>query len=151
MSYMLSAERRFKFLKRFNSRPAKRTITWHSIPIKIEIDKGDTKEGYDESGNPWSHEYKFPYGEIPSTHALSDGDPVDIYIGESSQSTLVYVIHQRKKNGSFDEDKCFLNFPDRASAILAYKQHGPAWGFGSMDQMTVDQFIHGYLASNRKW
>lgn len=133
-----------------NSRPSKRVTNFQGLPINVEIEVGDVKSGTDDRGRPWSHEYRVPYGEVRATHALSDGDPVDVYVGPNPGATMVYVVHQLKSDGSYDEDKVFLGFFSRGDAILAYKQHGPPDGFGSIDTMTFDQFKHGYLASNRK-
>lgn len=133
-----------------NYRAGKRMADWRGLPIKVEIEKGDTKSGIGEDGKRWSREYLYPYGEIPSSRALSDGDGVDVYMGSNPQATLVYIVHQRKLDGSYDEDKVMLDFSSNGDAVLAYKQHGPTWGFLSMDTLTIDQFIHGYLASNRK-
>lgn len=133
-----------------NSRRAKRVMNFQGLPINIEIEAGDTKSGVDEAGRSWSHVYKVPYGEVKGTNALSDGDPVDVYVGPNQAANTVYVIHQLKMNGSYDEDKCMLGFSSRGDAVLAYKQHGPIFGFGSIDTMTFDQFKHGYLASNRR-
>lgn len=116
----------------------------------MEIDIGQTKSGIGEDGKRWIKKYSVPYGEITSSHATSDGDPVDVYLGSNPSSTMVYVVHQLKRNGKFDEDKCMLQFSSQGEAIAAYKSHGPSWGFGSCDTMTIDQFVHGYLASNRK-
>lgn len=129
---------------------AKRTVVFQGLPIRIEIEVGDTKSGTDEAGRPWSHIYKVPYGEIPSSHALSDGDPVDVYVGPNPLAGLVYVVHQNRMDGSHDEDKVLLGFNSAGDAVLAYKQHGPDFGFGAMDVMTFDQFKHGYLAANRR-
>ena len=136
--------------RRFNSRPTKRVAQWQGVPVHVEIEVGDIKSGIDESGNKWSHEYKFPYGELPHSHAISDGDPVDCYLGPNPSSNTVFVVHQLRKNGDFDEDKCMLGFLTAGEAIHAYKSHGPSFGFGSMDTMTADQFRHGYLAANRR-
>lgn len=131
-------------------RPVKRTVDWNGLPLSIEIEVGDTKSGVDESGKAWSHTYEVPYGEIPSSRSLADGDGVDIYLGPDPLSPLVYIVHQRKMDGNFDEDKCMLGFRSECEALYAYKIHGPSWGFGSLDTLTVDQFLHGYLASNRR-
>lgn len=135
---------------RFNSRPVLRTINWQGLPVSVEIEIGDTKSGVDEGGKTWVKTYSVPYGEVPSSRTLADGDPVDVYLGPSPLSTVVYVIHQLKRDGSYDEDKCMLGFASSGEAVAAYKSHGPSWGFGSMDAMTVDQFKHGYLAANRR-
>lgn len=133
-----------------NARPGLRTVNFQGLPIKIEIDKGDTRSGVGEGGEEWEKTYTVPYGEIPQSRALSDGDPVDVYIGPNPSAPLVYVVHQLRRDGSYDEDKCMLGFSSAGEAVLAYKQHGPPWGFGTMDILTFDQFRHGYLASNRR-
>lgn len=133
-----------------NSRPGLRTVNFRGLPVKVEIDSGDTRGGVGEDGRRWEKTYTVPYGEIPSTRALSDGDPVDVYLGPAPESSMVYVVHQLRRDGSYDEDKVMLQFGSLGEAILAYKQHGPPWGFGSVDTMTADQFVHGYLASNRR-
>lgn len=138
--------------KRYSNtkRPVKHMVDFQGIPVSVEIEVGETKSGTDEAGNQWSHVYQVPYGEIPSSRSLADGDGVDCYLGPDLASPLVYVVHQRKLDGSHDEDKVMLGFRSECEAIYAYKSHGPSWGFGSLDQMTVDQFRHGYLASNRR-
>lgn len=133
-----------------NARPGLRTANFRGLPIKVEIEKGDVRSGLDERGDAWSHEYKYPYGEVKGTRALSDGDPVDVYLGPDAAQDTVYVVHQLRRNGDYDEDKVMLGFPSEGDAVLAYKQHGPPWGFGSLDRLTWDQFLHGYLASNRR-
>lgn len=133
-----------------NARPSLRVVNFQGLPIKVEIEIGEVKSGVDEGGNIWSHKYTVPYGEVPSSKTLADGDGVDVYLGPDPLAHMVYVIHQSKLNGSYDEDKVMLGFASSGDAVLAYKQHGPTWGFGSMDTMTFDQFLHGYLASNRK-
>lgn len=133
-----------------NARPGLRTVTFNGLPIKIEIEAGDVRSGVGEDGRPWSHEYAVPYGEISSSRALSDSDGVDVYLGPGPETSMVYVVHQLRRDGSYDEDKCMLGFPSSGEAVLAYKRHAPTWGFGTMDTLTWDQFLHGYLASNRK-
>ncbi len=132
------------------SMPVKRRTSFLGLPINVEIDAGDTKSGINEAGEKWETTYLIPYGEIDRTLALSDGDPVDVYLGPFElQDVPVFVVHQLKKDGSFDEDKVMLGFPGAAEAADAYRMHGPPWGFGMMDTMSFDQFVHGYLASNR--
>lgn len=134
-----------------NARPRLRTVSFHGIPVSIEIEVGQIKSGIDrESGEQWSKIYSIPYGEIPSSRTLADGEGVDVYLGNLPTANFVYVIHQRKRDGSYDEPKVMLQFASQGEAVKAYKDHDPAWGFGSCDIMTVDQFIHGFLSSNRK-
>lgn len=137
-------------LRYSNSQQSKRTVEWNGILLNIEIDKGDIKSGIGEDGKPWSHRYEVPYGEIPNSQSLADGDGVDIYIAGSDQNAPVHVIHQLKFSGEFDEDKVILGVSNVEEAKKTYEKHGPSWGFGSMETMTWDQFENGYLASNRK-
>ena len=116
----------------------------------VEIEVGETKSGIDEDGIPWKKNFKVPYGEIPSSKALSDGDGVDIYLASSNQDAPVFVIHQLRKDGSFDEDKVVLGALNQAEAEKIYRDHGPEWGFGTIDAMSWSEFENGYLASNRK-
>lgn len=133
-----------------NARPRPRAVQFQGLPISVEIEPGQTRSGVEEGGAPWSKTYKYPYGEVRGTRALSDGDPVDVYLGPDPLQRTVYVVHQLRRDGSYDEDKVMLGFPSEGEAVACYKSHGPSWGFGSLDRMTVDQFRHGYLASNRK-
>lgn len=126
-----------------------RHVTFNGLPLNIEIEAGHSKSGVGEDGRRWERVYAIPYGEVLQTRALSDGDPVDVYVGPYAAAPMVYVVHQLRRDGSYDEDKCMLGFASQGEAIDAYKRHGPPWGFGSCDTMTFDQFRHGYLASNR--
>lgn len=129
-------------------RPSKRRLEWNGLPINIEIEVGEKKSGFDKTGMPWEHVYAVPYGEIERTQG-DDGDPVDVYLGPAQDAAYVYVVHQLNMDGTPDEDKVMLGFLGAAAAQAAYRAHGPSWGFGSMDEMNLDQFVHGYLAANR--
>lgn len=127
-----------------NSRPVKRSTAFQGIPVSIEIEIGEHI-----IGNGWEKTYTVPYGEIPNSATLADGEGVDVYIGPLPQSDVVVVVHQNKRDGTYDEDKVFLGFAGERDAVAAYVKHGPEWGLGSVDVMTVDEFKNGYLASNR--
>jgi hypothetical protein len=131
------------------SRAVVRTDTFRGLPINVEIDTGMEKRGVGPDGKKWSHVYEVPYGEIRDTEG-EDKDPVDVYVGPDKKSDKVFVVHQVKPDGTFDEDKCFLGFKTAKQATKCYFDHGPKWGFGSIETMTLDQFKKGYLASNRK-
>lgn len=127
-----------------NSRPVLRSTSFQGVPVSIEIEVGQHVVG-----NGWEKTYKVPYGEIPGSATLADGDGVDIYLGPDPNAEVVYVIHQNKRDGTYDEDKIMLGFAGEREAIQAYFDHGPEWGFGSFDVMTVAEFKNGYLAANR--
>lgn len=128
--------------------PHVRRTYFKGLPVDVELDIGMTASGRDRDGLPWSVTYKHPYGEVPSTLG-KDGDPVDVYLGPGD-SEMVYIVHQVKQNGKFDEDKVFLGFESPVEATKCYFEHGPKWGFGSVETMTFDQFLNGYLVSNRR-
>lgn len=134
-----------------NSRPRLRTVPFRGLLLNIEIEKGETKSGIGEDGKSWSHVYEFLYGEIANTTALSDGDPVDVYLGTDTMAPMVFIVHQVRLDGTPDEDKVFLAFSSESDAIAAYKAHGPQWGLGSVDSMSWQEFKNGYLAANRKF
>lgn len=128
----------------------KRRTSFLGLPINVEIEAGETRGGVGEEGEKWEKTYAIPYGEIDKTLALTDGDPVDVYLGPLEMPEAdVYVVHQLRKDGSPDEDKVMIGFISASEAADAYRLHGPPWGFGSMDCMTLDAFVTGYLASNR--
>ncbi len=123
-----------------------RRANFGAIPVDIQLDCGMKASGREESGRKWEVTYKHPYGEIPRTQGR-DGDPVDVYLGPCSpaEAPLVYVVHQVHHDGKFDEDKVMLGFKDPLEATRCYFEHGPQWGFGSLETMTLNQFIGGYL------
>lgn len=147
-------------MSRDTRRAHKRRADFLGLPLLIEIEVGDVIKGTGDEGEKWEKTYDCAYGEIDTTLAPTDGDPVDVYLGpiadaapEASRAleslTMVYVVHQLRKDGTPDEDKVMLGFPHAPAAADAYRRHGPPWGFGGMDTMTLDQFVHGYLAANR--
>ena len=127
-----------------------RRTQFQGLPINVEIEPGQTKSGVGPDGTLWSHVYKYPYGEVGGSEG-ADGDAVDCYIGPNLEAKNVYVIHQLDHRGQYDEDKVFLGFESSQEAEQAYLDHGPAFGFGTMEIMTLNHFRNGYLASNRKF
>ena len=126
----------------------KGTETFCDLEIAIEFEPGDQKT----CDNGDVVDYDDFYGEVVGTQALADGDPVDVYLSEDAHGNddrPVFIIHQLKKDKSYDEDKVFLGFPDEAAATKCYETSGPPWGFGSLETMTWDQFLNGYLKGAR--
>lgn len=65
---------------------------------------------------------RYPYGFL-CEHLGSDGDELDCYIGQDRSARFVYVVHQRKPDGTRDEDKVFLDFTSESDAKAAYLAH----------------------------
>jgi len=128
----------------------KRQVTLDGITFKVELEKGDERSGTNpETGKTWTKTMSVCYGHIPKTRG-DDGETVDIYLDEEGPRDTVYVVHQRKKDGAHDEDKCMVGFASKAAAKEAYEKHGPPWGFGSLTEYTWSEFQDDYLAERRK-
>lgn len=96
-------------------------IQAHGLDISIETPKGATRSGTDPDGNEWAVTMPTDYGYIRRTEG-ADGEHLDVYIGDAPQSPQVFVVDQRNLDGSFDEHKVMLGFPDQSSAISTYTQ-----------------------------
>lgn len=125
-----------------------RRFTFQGLPINVEIDPGQTRGGFDAVGHPWEHTYEFVYGEIDGTIG-ADGDAVDVYVGANHNASLVFVVHQIHINGRYDEDKVFLGFDSMRAAKEAYFNHGPEWGFGSIEAWDLSVFKSAYIGARR--
>lgn len=110
---------------------------YQGIPISVDRPKGFIMKGTDAKGNDWVRRYKFDYGFIPKTLG-GDGDGLDVFVGPLKSAKHAYWVVQRKDDGSFDEYKVFLGFPDRHAAISAYQQHIPKKYFKGVITMKVD-------------
>lgn len=116
---------------------------FQGIPINVDRPKGFIMKGKDVKGNEWARRYKYDYGFIPKTLG-GDKDGLDVFIGPDKKHEYAYWAVQRKEDGSFDEYKCFLGFPDREAATSAYRQHIPKKYFKGMMTMKVEM-MHAML------
>ena len=129
---------------------AKRQKTIDGITFKIELEPGDIRKGTNpETGVKWEKKMHVAYGYIPKTTG-DDDENVDIYLKEDGTYDNVYVVHQKKKNGDYDEDKCMIGFASKDEAKAAYEKHGPEWGFGNMDEFSWEEFRDDYLEEHKK-
>lgn len=115
----------------------KKRIEFQGIPINIDRPRGFIMKGVDDKGQPWSRTYKHNYGFIPRTLG-GDDDGLDVFIGPDRKAEEAYWAIQSKPDGSFDEYKVFLGFPNRDAAIGAYKAHIPKKFFSGLVTMKVD-------------
>ena len=135
----------------FSKRAAavKRQKTIRNICFKLELEPGDTRSGVSPEGKKWEKKMSLAYGHIPKTVG-DDGETVDIYLKEDGVFENIYVVHQRKKDGSHDEDKCMVGFTSKEEAKDAYEKHGPEWGYGSLTEYTWDDFQNDYLSEHQR-
>jgi hypothetical protein len=117
---------------------------WEGMEIALENPKGSTRSGTDKDGKSWRCVLPSHYGYLKESLG-SDGDAVDCYIGDTPESNQVWVVDQvDAKSGRFDEHKCLLCFPSRASALASYeKAFSDGKGkdrIGSVTQFSVADF-----------
>lgn len=92
----------------------------HGLEITIENPKGSERAGKTPDGRAWRAILGADYGYIRRTTG-ADGDHLDCYVG-TGKSKRIYVMDQlRPEDKGFDEHKCFINFPDKDSALAAYR------------------------------
>lgn len=110
--------------------------------IAIENEIGSVRKGIDRTGKPWRTKFYYPYGYIENTVGI-DGDEIDCFMGPYPESMMVYIIHQLKEDGLYDEDKCMLGFKDKLSARDAYLAHFNTQDFiGEITEMPIYEFVH---------
>ena len=97
-------------------------IKHQGIPIAVENRIGSVRKGVDKDGKPWRTEMKAPYGYVKGTKG-ADGEEVDVYVGPKKDATHAYVVHQKKDDGSYDEDKAILGVGSEAEAKKLYLEH----------------------------
>jgi Inorganic Pyrophosphatase len=92
------------------------------LRIAVENRKGSVRSGVDKDGKPWRTVMKHPYGYIKGTKG-SDGEEVDAYVGPHKDAPHAFVVHQKKHDGSYDEDKVMLGFKNETHARSGYLKH----------------------------
>ena len=127
----------------------KRQKTIKGLCMRIELEPGDIRSGTSPEGKKWEKKMSLAYGHIPKTVG-DDGETVDVYLKEDGSFDHVYVVRQKKRDGSHDEDKCMVGFDSKDAAKDAYEKHGPEWGFGSLEELTWDEFQDDYLSERQR-
>lgn len=115
---------------------------FQGIPVMIEHPKGSTRTGTNAKGESWSREMHADYGYVPDTVSKGDREDLDVFIGPEKNAPTAYVIDQLKEDGSFDEVKVMLGFPDLESAKSCYLKHYPqGWEsrIGDIGQVSVNR------------
>ena len=93
---------------------------FQGLPISIENERGSYRQGVSPQGIPWRNFMHFAYGYVRATEG-TDGDHVDVYLGNNKFSDKVFIVHQQvPETGAYDEDKVMLGFNNRDQAYVAY-------------------------------
>lgn len=119
--------------------------------VTIENPKGSVRRGVDASGKAWEQVMNNTYGYIRGTVGV-DGDHIDVFLSDNPESGNVFVIDQRKADGSFDEHKVMYGFPDMESAKKAYlSNYEDGWqGLGAITEVSKEEFKKWIESSHRK-
>ncbi|MWV17577.1 hypothetical protein F3I16_16160 [Pseudomonas sp. L-22-4S-12] len=113
----------------------------HGLELSIENPRGSERSGQRPDGSEWRHTMSDHYGYIRRTTG-ADGEQVDVYLGPQEESDQVFVVDQlNQQDGSFDEHKVMLGYPDEESAVAAYRSNFDAdWQVGKVSAMPVTEF-----------
>ncbi len=112
----------------------------HGLSIAIENKPGSKRSGKNEDGSTWETTFKSPYGYIEGTLG-ADGEEIDAYVGPDKDSTQVFIVHQRKANGSHDEDTVMLGYKTKGDAKSDILRHYEDTSLiGGIDQMSIEDF-----------
>lgn len=123
----------------------------YGLNIAIEQPRHSYRTGIDKkTGERWVTKLAAHYGYFSRTRG-ADGDPIDCFIGFYPQSEFIYVINQYV-NGSFDETKVMIAFPDENTARKAYlDSYAKGWkGLHSIIPASISQFKWWLKNGNHK-
>lgn len=110
------------------------------LSIAIENKPGSKRSGKNDDGSTWETTFKSPYGYIEGTLG-ADGEEIDAYVGPDKDSTQVFIVHQRKSNGSHDEDTVMLGYANKGDAKTDIMRHYEDTSLiGGIDQMSIEDF-----------
>lgn len=119
-------------------------FTWNGIGITIETAKGQKRTGVNKATKqPWSVTLKNSYGYIRGTDSAEPGDQMDVFVGPTPESEIVYVVDQNKQDGkTFDEHKVCVGCTSSTQAKQLYHDnYNKGWsGFRNITALTVPQF-----------
>lgn len=125
--------------KRF---PHQGTIDFQGLRILVENREGSYRTGTDGDGHRWRVKMHAHYGEIAGTEG-TDGDRLDVYVGDNADSPLAVVVHQSNpQTKAFDEDKVMLGFDTVADALAVYRKQYDRPGFyGGHEAMPIGRLL----------
>lgn len=113
-------------------------MNYCGIPVNIENRKGSIREGVGANGTPWRTKMTAPYGYIPGVKG-NDGEGVDVFVASKKKSP-VYIVHQKKDDGSYDEDKVILGAESEEKAKETYLNNYDTDEYlGPIDKIDVDK------------
>ena len=121
---------------------AKGHVKLLGFDASIENPKGSQRSGVNGKGKKWTSTMQSHYGYLRGTRG-ADGDHLDIFVGDDTAATDVYVVDQVDPDSrEFDEHKVMVGFPDEESARQGYlANYQKDWkGLNHIVKMTADRF-----------
>lgn len=114
------------------------SVDFQGIPITVEANAGDVRRWRcPMTGKTGRTVLRYAYGEIPGTRG-ADGDALDVFVGPDPTSPNVYVVDQKRADGSFDEQKILVGFRHPNAAEAAYLAHYPREFMGALSELSID-------------
>ena len=96
---------------------------FQGIPLFIEQDIGETREGVNQDGTSWETTMRRPYGRITGVKGL-DQEEMDVFVGPYRKAKNVYVaVIRDPQRGTIDEEKVMLGFRGIMEAKNALLEH----------------------------
>lgn len=111
-------------------------VNVQGMQISIENPAGSTRRGVDPDGTPWESTLTQHYGYVKGSKG-ADGDHLDVFVGPTPASKTVHVIDQLKPDGSFDEHKAMVGYPNEYAARSAYLSNYPPGQESRIGAMTA--------------
>lgn len=123
------------------------TVTFSTLPIRIDCPSGSTVSGVDANGEAWENTQSVDYGEILDTNG-GDGEPIDVFLGPNEDSPWVFIVNQTKRvegqeEPVADELKVGLGFWSMDDAKEAYLGMFPS-GWDQYDTNIVTASIDAF-------
>jgi len=101
-------------------------LSFGGYEYTIENPKGSVRSGIDANGRPWEQEMKDTYGYIRGKYG-TDGDHIDMFINDNadldSWNGRVFIVDQKKEDGSYDEHKVMYGYKNWIEAKRAYERN----------------------------
>lgn len=125
-------------------------IVFQGIPIAIENRKNTTRTWKDGDGNTGKTKLTYAYGYVKKTNGV-DEDEIDCFIGPDPKAANVFIVEQQNKaQGTYDEQKVMIGFPNQGEAEKAYRENFdvPDDFFITIEPMSVEAFKR-YIAATQ--
>jgi hypothetical protein len=115
-------------------------VVFRGLQIAIENQKGSVRSGVNRDGKPWHNKMTAPYGYVVGSKG-ADKEGVDVFVGPDKKAPSVFVVHQKKDDGSYDEDKCVLGVESKEEARKLYLSNYDTKKYlGPISEVPIERF-----------